>query len=74
MRWGAKGAQQNSHKMSGRGIACCDFAKSIFLVALAFGNGAPRLERGLCPLQFGFVSLALFVSYLPIGLIVVNPR
>jgi hypothetical protein len=50
--------------------AGCSFAKSIFLVALAFGNGASRSDRGLCPLRFGFASLAHIATYLSIGLIV----
>jgi hypothetical protein len=53
--------------------AGCSFAKSIFLVALAFGNGASRSDRGLCPLRFGFASLAHIATYLSIGLILFLP-
>jgi hypothetical protein len=49
--------------------AGCSFAKSIFLVALAFGKGASRSDRGLCPLRFGFASLAHIATYLSIVLI-----
>jgi hypothetical protein len=43
--------------------AGCGLVKSIFIVALAFVNGAPLSERGLCPLRFGVTSLAYIVAF-----------